>query len=585
MPLTPLAGTLGRKRAAHLLRRATLGADKAQIDQLTTLTASQAVDALFVMDLPDPDFPIDPATGKEWITTPTTDANSDEMELRGYFKSWYMGQLISHGVPADKALPYAVREKITFLLHTIFTTIESKVNNSQFIFYQNALFRKFSFDDNGDPDFNFKTLSKKICVDNAMLRFLDGNTNVVGSPNENYGREFLELFSIGRGLEGSLSPLPAPGDYFNYTEQDVQAAALVFSGFTLDDTLSNLDPDTELPRGVVRGGTIASSHDNTSKVFSPRFNNVVITPDPDLLKNGQATEESVLDEISQLVEMVYSVSNEAVKNICRKIYRFYVYYEVNQSLDDDIIDAMAQTFVDNGYKIQPVLVELFQSEHFYEAGAGTANNTFGSIIKSPLDLVLGTIKKLEIEIPAYPSALEAYYLTMGNIQRELDSQGMVLYEPPEVAGYPAYHQFPIYNRSWISTNYLTQRYQFVQQLIDHREKDMEPSTLGVDVLEFVQSRYGSVAADAKDLIIELCRYFLPVHDSLTFDPAADASAEITAERMNYFLMAFLYSPQIDADPEGSWTFRWNNLVDNEVTTNQLKNLMNAILQSPEYQLS
>lgn len=585
MPLPALAGTLGRKRAAHLLRRATFGSTSAQIDQIAAMTASEAMDVLFITDnLAEPELPVDPMTGLEWITTPTTDANSGENELRAYLKSWHLGQLLSLGIASDQAISYATREKITFLLHTIFTTIESKVNSSKSIYYQNSLFRKYSFDDNGDPEFNFKALSKKICVENAMLRYLDGDTNVLGSPNENFGREFLELFSIGRGLEGSLSPLPAPGDYFNYTEQDVQAAALVFSGFNIDSTYANIDLETELPRGVVRGGTIASSHDNSTKQFSYRFNNATVTPNPDLLQGGSPTEESALDEIDQLVEMVYNTSNEAAKNICRKIYRFYVYYNIDQVLDDDIIDNLTQTFINGGYKIQPVLMDLFQSEHFYEAGAGTENDNFGGIIKSPLDLILGTLKNLEVAIPDYQTDLENYYTFMGNVQRSMESQGMIYYEPSEVAGYPAYHQFPIYNRSWISTNYLAERYQFVQRLVDNMD-GMEPGGVGVDVAQFIRDHFSSVASDANDLIIELCRYFLPVNDNLTFDAAADDSSEISAERLNYFLMAFLYSPQIDADPEGSWTFRWNNLVDDEVVSQQLKNLINALLQSPEYQLS
>lgn len=585
MPLPALAGPLGTKRAAHLLRRVTFGATKVQIDQVAALTASEAIDLLFVADdLAEPELPIDPATGEEWITTPRTDANSSDRDLNSYLKSWHFGQLLALGVDDNQALAYATREKITFLLHTIFTTIESKVANSKSIYYQNALFRQFSFDDNGDPDFNFKTLSKKICVENAMLRYLDGDTNVLGSPNENFGREFLELFSIGRGLEGTFSALPGPGDYFNYTEQDVQAAALVFSGFDIDESFASLDEDTDLPKGVIRGGTIASSHDNTVKQFSYRFNDTTITPNPDLLQGGSPTEESILDEIDQLVEMIYGVSEEAARNICRKIYRFYVYYNIDKSLDDDIINNLTQTFINSGYKLQPVLVDLFQSEHFYESGAGTENDTFGGIIKSPLDLTLGALKSLEVEIPDYNTDLENYYTFMGSIQQAMSSQGMVYYEPPEVAGYPAYHQYPIYNRSWISTNYLAERYQFIQRLVDNMDAD-EPGGVGVDVVQFVSDNFSSVAADANDLIIELCRYFLPMHDNLTFDAAADDSSEITAERLNYFLMAFLYSPQIDADPEATWTTRWTNFADGEVVEQQLKNLFNAILQSPEYQLS
>ncbi len=114
---------------------------------------------------------------------------------------------------------------------------------------------------------------------------------------------------------------------------------------------------------------------------------------------------------------------------------------------------------------------------------------------------------------------------------------------------------------------------------------MMPGSLKIDVVIFVKDNISNaIAADARSLIIELAKYFLPLADNLTFDPALDDNAGLTAERVNYFLSAFLKSPQIDADPEGAWTFRWNNLTEMEVVRGQLQNLFNAMLQSPEYQL-
>jgi hypothetical protein len=176
-----------------------------------------------------------------------------------------------------------------------------------------------------------------------------------------------------------------------------------------------------------------------------------------------------------------------------------------------------------------------------------------------------------------------YYEKTGELIRSLEEMGMHFYQPFDVAGYDAYHQYPIYHRSWISTNYLTRRYDFIRQLIS--ENKMMAGALGVDVVAFVQTNIiNATASDARSLIIELAKYFLPQAENLTFDPALDDNAGLTAERMNYFLTAFLKSPQIDADPEGAWTFRWNNPVDMEVVRRQLENLFNSLLQSPEYQL-
>ncbi len=581
MPLPSLAGTLGPKRAAHLLHRASFGPTKEQIDSFATLTVAQAVAQLFQQPLPTPLAPIDPLTGKERAISGTTTANSGDSDLQEFFKGWFLAQMMSTGIPSGQALAYSVREKIVFFIHTVFTTIQSKVDNSRSLYFQNQLFRLYAFDKTAGTKFNFKELSKKICVDNAMLKLLDGDLNVKGSPNENYAREFHELYTIGRGLEGTLPVVTDPGDYFLYREVDVQAAAKVLSGWDIDTTFANIDPDTLLPRGIVRGSkTNASSHDNSSKQFSDRFNNSIIQPNPALLSGGNATEASALDEISQLVEQIYS-KPETAMNICRRVYRHFVYHNITEALDTTVIAAMADTFKNSGYKIQSVLEDLFQSQHFFDAASGVDDDNFGAIIKSPLDLMIGTMRFFEKTVPDPQSSASQLYTKTGAMVTELTSMGMHFYEPFDVAGYDAYHQYPIYHRSWISTNYLTSRYDFIRMLVSGDPM----STDKIDVVNFIKIKIPNVtASNARDLIIELAKYLLPLNDSLTYDATQDDASGLTAERMNYFLTAFLKSPQIDTDPEGSWTFRWNNPVDPEVVTRQLESLFNAMMQSPEYQL-
>jgi uncharacterized protein (DUF1800 family) len=591
MPLPSFAGPLGYKRAAHLLHRASFGPTKPQIDSFATLTASQAVTLLFQQPLPDPKLPIDPETGTEWFLSGTTDANSGDSDLQEFFKGWFIGQMLGIGVATGNSLAYATREKIVFFLHTLLTTIQSKVDNSRSLYFQNQLYRKFAFDKTLGVAYNFKELTKKISIDNATLRLLDGNLNVNGSVNENYGRELLELYSIGRGLEGTLPPATVSGDYFNFKEQDVRAAAQILSGWELDTSFTTFDNTVDLdlagtiklPRGKVRGSVFnANAHDNTVKQFSERFNNATIQPDPLLLTGSNATEASAQDEISQLIELIYS-KPETARNFCRRIYRFFVYHEINQTIDNTIIAEMATTFASNGYKIQPVLEDLFQSQHFYDAVVGVSDDNFGGIIKSPLDLMVGTFRIFNIQLSDPVTSAGSFYEKTGELIRSLEGMGMHFYEPFDVAGYDAYHQYPIYHRSWISTNYLTRRYEFIRNLVS--DNQMMPGALKIDVVSFVQVNISNtIASEARSLIIELARYFLPLADNLTFDPTLDDNAGLTAERLNYFLTAFLKSPQIDADPEGAWTFRWNNPVDMEVVKRQLENLFNAMLQSPEYQL-
>ena len=586
MPLTPLTSPLGVKRAAHLLRRTCLGGSRSEIDVFASLTPTEAVQQLFSTELPALELPINPDPGNE------------DLDITRVFLSWHLGQMLGAGVENNIKLPFILRERLVFFFHTHFTTKRSKVRSWEALFYQQALFRLYAFDQedivlppenpDAEPDDpasmetivpkNFKELTKKLSVDNAMLIFLDGRYNVKGSPNENYARELLELYSIGRGLEGNVPPPEFDGDYFVFTEEDVQAGARVLSGYETDDTFTTIDEETGIPKGRVRGNeTNASQHDNDPKTFSARLGGATIAPDTDLLNGTAPTEESLLDEISQFVDLIYDQDATPVA-ICREIYRFFVYHDVTVELQNDIIQDLADVFIANEFKIQPVLEALFTSTHFYEAEAGADDNNFGCIIKSPLDLVLGFVRNFAIPIPDYGTDLQGFYDFTGNLLGAMGDQGMNYYEPFEVAGYSAYHQFPIFNRSWITPNYLANRYNLIQASIS-ADSNLEMGQ--VDIVLFVQNNFADVAPNARDLIVAIAQYLLPVSENLTFD--AD-TGELTVERLNYFMSAFLFSPQIDPDPEASWTTRWNNGIDPTTVANQLANLFNAMLQSPEYQL-
>lgn len=576
MPLTPYLGVLGSSRAAHLLRRATFGPTTTQINDFGSLTASEAIVLLFDDQIPDPELPINPETGLDWLLTGQLGAEVGLRELNNNLIMWLIGLACDHTKPVS----FSTREKIVYFFHSHFTTKQDKVGNSRTLYFQNELFRQYAFDKNKLPEFNFKSLLTKVSLDNAMLRFLDGSQNVKGSPNENYGRELMELYCIGRGLEGSFPTDLPQGDYLNYTEQDVQAAARVLSGLKLDENYLTIDIETNLPRGRVD----TDSHDNDEKQFSNRFNNTVIRPDPALLQNGLATEESVIDEINQLVEMITS-QQESSLFICRELYRFYVYHEVTEDIQNTIITEMAVTLVTNGFKLQPVIEELLQSQHFYDAVAMDVNDDkFGAIIKSPLDLVAGTFRFFNLSFANHITDYDLFYQQVGTLKVQLRRMGMDYYEPFEVAGYTAYHQFPAYNRNWISSNYLTNRYDFVSSVF-MMMNTQNPDMPGPDMVQFTKDNFDmATGADARELIKAYIQYLFPVHYNLTFDSSADDNSGLTAERLNYFIQAFLFEPQIDADPEAEWTNRWNGNMEMDVVEGQLVKLANVLMQTPEYQL-
>ncbi len=575
MALTAFQGLLGPTRAAHLLRRASFGPTISQINQFAAITGTEAINLLFDDQIPDPMLPINPETGQDWLLSGLYGEELSARDLNEELVMW----LIGIAADTSQKISFSVREKMVCFFHTHFTTKSEKVGNSRSLYFQNELFRKFAFDKNQLPEFNFKSLLKKISVDNAMLRFLDGSQNVKGSPNENYGRELMELYSIGRGLEGTFPTDLPQGDYLNYTEQDVQAAARVLSGFKLNESFSSIDIDTNLPRGYVDPG----SHDDDDKQFSSRFANAVVSADPTLLLNGEPTEESVLDELSQLIEMITS-KQESALYICRRIYRYYVYHEITQELQESVISDMAATLIANNFKIQPVLEELFLSSHFYDAAASSDDDKFGAIIKSPLDLVVGTLRFFNISLADFTTDYNLFYSQASILRKQMRLMGMDYYQPFEVAGYTAYHQYPAYNRNWISSNYLANRYDFINSLFGMMNPQ-NPDMPFIDLLQFTRNSFDSASReDARNMIMKYIQYLFPVHFNLTFDANADDNSGLSADRINYFLQAFLFEPKIDADPETEWTKRWNTNFEMSVVDGQLLKLINALLQTPEYQL-
>src|SRR5690349_24151077 len=136
MPLPEYAGTLGTKRATHLLRRATFGPTKAQIDTFSTLTPAQAIVQLYRQVLPDALPPIDPDTNEPWVITGNTDPDKEEFEYMEFFKRWCVGQMMS----TSQSIAYSAREKIVFFIHTHLTAIAEKIGSSRALYYQNQLF-------------------------------------------------------------------------------------------------------------------------------------------------------------------------------------------------------------------------------------------------------------------------------------------------------------------------------------------------------------------------------------------------------------------------------------------------------------
>lgn len=543
--LAPITGTLGKQRAAHLLRRATMGPRLQDIAAFSSLTAQAAFNALVQND-PIPAFPKDPNTGTDWIYPNVPDPTQINDIWSDLTRCWWLSNVKNSGPN--------LTERMLWFYHTHIPVIMTRISwNPQFAIDYLRLLRHYSLG-------NYKDLVKAICIDNAMLIHLDGYLNIKSAPQENFGREFLELFTVGKGPEVSI------GDYTNFTEQDVKALTKVLTGWGIDTTFQTVDPITGIPTGQVNADNNgnATQHDVTAKQFSPAFNNQTIqTPN---VANWTCSSASVYTELGAAVDMVFSSVNTA-KHIVRRIYRQFVYFEINPTIETDIIEPLATTLMANNYDLMSVLEVLLQSEHFYDLDSPpTSDNSMGAIIKSPLDLTFGAIRFFELNGPNPTTNLNQHYSLYGQLLQQLSLQGLELFEPVDVAGYDPYFQVPSFHRYWISANYLANRYKFAELLINGFSSG-GTSLLKLDVLPFVEAN-ATQASDPTVLVQDLVEWLIPI--------------SIDQARFDYFKDEILLN-----NGTINWTTEWTSYQstsNNTVVKAQLELLVKSMMQSPEYQL-
>lgn len=328
----PLTAT----QVAHLLRRATFGPTSEQVKTFTGQTATQIVTKLLA-NQPTPAPPLDLTTGKTFHNQPFDMPNAGKSTA--YLKMWWGNLMLNQ--------PVSLLEKMTLFWSNHFVSNDSTVNDYRFIYQYNTLLRQQALG-------NFKAFTIAITQNPAMLRFLNGNQNVVGTANENYARELQELFTIGRNG--------------GYTETDVREAAKVLTGWA--DTGYRNATD-----GTIGSTFRANRHDTTDKTFSATYQNTVI--------KGRSGNSAGLDELTDLVDMILR-NAETPRYICRKLYRWFINSDIPADVETNFIQPLADLFRKSGFEIKPVLTALFQSQHFFD------ERLRGSMIKAPADLVIGT---------------------------------------------------------------------------------------------------------------------------------------------------------------------------------------------------
>lgn len=227
-----------------------------------------------------------------------------------------------------------LQEKMALFWHGHFATAAEKVRDYRKMQVQLELFRR-------EATSNFRTLLISVAQDPAMLVYLDAGRNVKGAPNENFGREVMELFTMGVG---------------NYTEQDIREGARAFTGWIDDDLTFGFDP---------------AKHDDGEKLF--------------LGQHGRFNGVDVLNIILQ--------QKVTARFVTGKIYRFLV----REDLDPDLQNRLGDMLFEADYSLKPFLRTIFLSRDFYSA------DSIGSHIKGPIELIVSTYRRLGLkQLPGIP---------------------------------------------------------------------------------------------------------------------------------------------------------------------------------------
>ncbi len=525
--LDPYVGPWDYDQAAHLIRRTMFGLKKADVELLLSMTMEQAVDKILDVDNTPPAPPInnyyfndgtdeegydDPNVpfGDTWVNA-AYDEEAEGLRIES-FRGWWVNQMIEQDV--------SIREKMTLFWHNHFATQSSQVFFGKFNYDHNTKLRANSLG-------NFKELTKVVTKDEMMLIFLNGFLNGKDAPDENYGRELQELFTVGKDSPNQ------------YTEEDVYQAARVLTGWTI-----NFAGDFETVFNLF-------DHDQGDKQFSSFYNNTVI--------EGSADGDAELDA---MLDMIFA-KEEVAKFLCRKIYRWFVYYNIDATVEQEVIEPLAEIFRNSGYEIKPVMEALLKSEHFFDA----VNK--GCFIKTPVDIVVGTLRGFGLTVPGstiWDKFVMEYLLNvmMSNMQ-------MLPGDPPNVAGWQAFRQFPQYYRMWINSDTARNR-NFYTDVLTVAALQSYEDELKIDHIAFASQLDNP--DDPVQLIDEVTRLLLP-------QPISDTKKTL----LKSILLSGLPN-------DGYWTNAWFDYINDpgdpmafEVVNVRLTILHNYILKLPEYQLA
>ena len=401
----------GDRLLGHLLRRAGFGASSAELAAYSTLSYSQAVDRVVNYEqIPDT---VDSNIGKPgFVSTTSRGAFSPNTVADDARQRWLFRM-----VHSERPL----QEKMTLFWHNYFATGLSKVTGQVKNPNGTRLMAAKASEDparqRGQIELlrdgavgSFRDLLVAVAQDPAMLIWLDGDTNTKSKPQENFGRELMELFTRGVGY---------------YTEDDVYAAARVFTGWNLKPGDNN---DSSSSYSFVYN---ANQHETSAKTFSfPIYSDGSRTIPA---RSASAGMQDGIDLINAL-----SMHPETARRLATKLYGFFV--SETATPDATLIADLANTYLQNGTVIKPVLQRLFTSPQFQDP------SIFFTRYAWPVEFVARSLKE---------TGWSGF--SLGTALSPLTSMGQELLEPPSVAGWGL-------GQTWFSTGAMLARMNFASAL-------------------------------------------------------------------------------------------------------------------------
>jgi uncharacterized protein (DUF1800 family) len=544
--LEAYTGTWGAAQKKHLLNRVLTGYSNRHLLDLNNLSLQKSLDLIFTPEK-QPSVPVNDydyeitkeetekqghiyiEAGKEYVFAP--EPNGSPWPRHQSHDAWLFRNMAQQST--------SIHWRMVFFLHNLLAAGKGSVK--MLYQYYMTIFNS-SFE-------SYKTTIYKITLDPLMLDYLNLQHSQKRNPDENYARELQELFTVGKGPKSQ------------FTEEDVSEMARLLVGWQFNNESKNK------MTGPITNIFNDWNHDTEDKKFSAFYGNRVVKG-----RKGQDGKK----ELDEAIDMLFS-TNECALYLSRRLYQFFCYPMINDTVEKNVIVPMADLLRKNNYELKVPLRALLGSAHFYDT------SFYNSMIKSPIEFMFGFYKEFDMnlfntgggDIPKrFSDPLTANYHKFKQMQGAMSNIGLNYTDPPSVSGWPAYYQEPVFDLFWINSDTIAKRSNSGNGLAKWGSYIGPGDTKGnvhlqIDKIKFVSSLK---SPDNIDLVID------ETVERIMSAPISDkAKARIKASVLggnapSYYTQ--LYQSHMSKQTEET----------RSILSNRLENLFGALFQMGEIQL-